>query len=35
LSVIWGTNALEGRTARALAWYRELLEGLGATVELR
>ncbi len=26
LSLLWGTNALEGRTARAAAWYRSLLE---------
>ncbi len=32
LTVIWGTNALSGRTARAYAWYRELLERMGATV---
>jgi DNA/RNA-binding domain of Phe-tRNA-synthetase-like protein len=31
LSVLWGTQALEGRTGRALAWYRALLESvLGA-----
>jgi DNA/RNA-binding domain of Phe-tRNA-synthetase-like protein len=33
LSVLWGTTALPGRTAAALAWYRALLEGLGAAVE--
>lgn len=34
LSVIWGCNALADRTAAALAWYRELLGGLGASVEV-
>ncbi|MDC0711082.1 phenylalanine--tRNA ligase beta subunit-related protein [Stigmatella sp. ncwal1] len=33
LTVLWGTKALGDRTARAFAWYRELLERLGATVE--
>ncbi|ADO75537.1 phenylalanine--tRNA ligase beta subunit-related protein [Stigmatella aurantiaca] len=33
LTVLWGTQALGDRTARAFAWYRELLERLGATVE--
>jgi DNA/RNA-binding domain of Phe-tRNA-synthetase-like protein len=33
LSVVWGTRALPGRAGRAFAWYRELLERLGATVE--
>ena len=32
LTVLWGTKALGDRTARAFAWYRELLERLGATV---
>ncbi|MBK7863555.1 MAG: hypothetical protein IPJ65_34115 [Archangiaceae bacterium] len=32
-SIIWGTQALPGRTARALAWYRELLAAMGATTE--
>jgi len=32
LSVVWGTNALPGRTAAAVRWYRELLERLGAEV---
>ncbi len=31
LSVVWGTNALPGRAAAACAWYRKLLEDLGAT----
>lgn len=31
LTVIWGTNALPGRTAEAEAWYRELLHRLGAS----
>ncbi|MCW8140516.1 MAG: hypothetical protein KIT58_16580 [Planctomycetota bacterium] len=30
LSVVWGSTALGDRTARAVAWYRELLERLGA-----
>ena len=31
LSLLWGTRALDGRTARAATWYRSLLEkGLGA-----
>lgn len=30
LSLIWGSRELEGRTAEAVRWYRELLEGLGA-----
>lgn len=33
LTVLWGTKALGDRTERAFAWYRELLERLGATVE--
>lgn len=33
LTVIWGAKALGDRSARAFAWYRELLERLGATVE--
>lgn len=33
LTLIWGTRELGDRTARAFAWYRELLERLGATVE--
>lgn len=33
LSVVWGTRALPGRTQAALAWYRALLEPLGAVVE--
>ena len=34
LSVIWGCKTLGDRTARALSWYGELLQGLGATVEV-
>lgn len=34
LTVIWGTRALAGRTARTLEWYRELLEAQGAQVEV-
>ena len=30
LSVIWGTTALPGRAQQAMAWYRQLLESLGA-----
>ncbi len=33
LSLIWGTVSHAGRTARAGAWYRELLERAGATTE--
>lgn len=33
LTVIWGTNALPGRTAKALEWYRALLDAMGAKVE--
>jgi DNA/RNA-binding domain of Phe-tRNA-synthetase-like protein len=31
LSLIWGTVALAGRAGQAEAWYRSLLEALGAT----
>jgi DNA/RNA-binding domain of Phe-tRNA-synthetase-like protein len=31
LGLIWGTAALPGRTAAALAWYRELLARLGCS----
>jgi len=31
LSLIWGSNALPGRAARAETWYRSLLEQHGAT----
>lgn len=31
LSILWGSNALPGRTQRALEWYRSLLEATGAT----
>jgi DNA/RNA-binding domain of Phe-tRNA-synthetase-like protein len=34
LTVIWGTDALQGRTAKALTWYRELLGALGASTEI-
>lgn len=33
LSVIWGTNQLAGRTQSTFEWYRDLLRGLGASVE--
>jgi hypothetical protein len=29
-SILWGTNALPGRAAQAMAWYRALLGALGA-----
>lgn len=35
LSVIWGTGALPGRLAAAVAWYAQLLGGLGVQVETR
>ena len=31
LSIVWGTKALGDRTARTIAWYRELLGAAGAT----
>jgi DNA/RNA-binding domain of Phe-tRNA-synthetase-like protein len=31
LTLVWGTTALGDRTTRAVTWYRELLERLGAT----
>jgi len=33
LSVVWGAEALRERTERAVAWYRELTERIGATTE--
>jgi DNA/RNA-binding domain of Phe-tRNA-synthetase-like protein len=33
LSLIWGARALGDRTARTVAWYRELLQRAGATTE--
>ncbi len=33
LSVLWGTRALPGRCEAAFAWYRTLLERLGAQVQ--
>lgn len=33
LSLIWGTNVLAGRAAKAATWYRSLLEQRGATTE--
>lgn len=33
LSVVWGSQALGDLTARATAWYREILARLGATTE--
>ena len=34
LSLVWGMIALGDRTARAVGWYRLLLEQLGATTQL-
>jgi len=34
LSIVWGTSQLEGRTAIAGGWYREILANLGATTKL-
>src|SRR5712692_6670903 len=33
LSLVWGTVALPGRAAQAEAWYRDLLEKHGASIE--
>jgi len=33
LSIVWGTNALPGRAAQAMRWYRALLESAGATTQ--
>jgi DNA/RNA-binding domain of Phe-tRNA-synthetase-like protein len=33
LTLIWGTNELPGHAAKAEAWYRELLQRLGAVTE--
>jgi len=33
LSLVWGARALGDRTARTVAWYRELLARAGATTE--
>src|ERR1041385_6268425 len=34
LSIIWGTNALPGRTRETTAWYRELVGAIdGAVIE--
>jgi DNA/RNA-binding domain of Phe-tRNA-synthetase-like protein len=33
LSLIWGTSSLPGRAAQTAAWYRRLLEDLGARTE--
>ena len=33
MSVVWGVRGHEERLATALGWYRELLEGEGATTE--
>ena len=32
LSIVWGTNALPGRTAKVVDWYASLHERAGATV---
>ncbi|MBI5363304.1 MAG: hypothetical protein HZA53_09000 [Planctomycetes bacterium] len=34
LSVVWGTRELAGRTARVVAWYRQVLERAGARTDL-
>ncbi|QXD15109.1 hypothetical protein GQ464_017150 [Rhodocaloribacter litoris] len=34
LTLVWGTDVLDARTARATAWYRDLLARLGATTEV-
>lgn len=34
LSVVWGSRALVGRTAKTVEWYRSLLHGVGAQTEL-
>lgn len=33
LSIVWGTNGLPERSARATRWYRELLESAGASTQ--
>ena len=34
ITIVWGTRALAGRTARTVAWYRELLSAIdGVTTE--
>jgi DNA/RNA-binding domain of Phe-tRNA-synthetase-like protein len=33
LSLVWGTKSLPGRTVETTAWYRRLLEELGARTE--
>jgi len=33
LSIVWGTNALQGHSAQTVAFYRELLASVGATTE--
>ena len=36
LTLVWGANTLGDRTARTLAWYRQLLATTGAaTVDVR
>ena len=32
LCLVWGTRELEGRTARTVAWFREILERLGCAL---
>jgi len=34
LSVVWAAQGMDERLATALAWYRELLSGLGARTEI-
>jgi hypothetical protein len=33
LSIVWGVTGHTDRVQRATAWYRELLEGMGAATE--
>lgn len=33
LSIVWGSRMLGDRTARATAWYREIVERMGATTK--
>ncbi len=34
LSIVWGTKALPGRTAKATAWYRELAAMIGSVEDV-
>lgn len=33
LSIVWGSRALEGRTSKAVEWYREMLAQCGVSTE--